>query len=206
MIKLKALLAEDNYYGSYNKKRNAAADEYRPAGLAVEPTPTEWNDLIDQLNDDPRFTTHSSGQKQYVKNNETGKSFAIQWDTMDGYWRAPGADTKAEDVVAMARKEYGIDESGLTEQIVREADPAKILVKNFLKFKFPTKTAEIENKWMASYTNVDNMFESLGLNLDATKTEYMAWLQKNGFKRSDIYVDDTNLVRVQQQLLAKRFK
>ena len=112
-------LNERSYYGNYgNRRRNPAADEYRPQGQAVEPTPSEWDELIDQLNDDPRFTTHSSGDKQYVKNNETGKSFAIQWDTMDGYWRAPGADTKAEDVVAMARKEYGLSGgtgNGLTD-------------------------------------------------------------------------------------------
>lgn len=108
MIKLKSLLSEDNYYGAYNKKRSAAADEYRPMGKSIEPTPTEWDDLIDQLNDDPRFTTHTGSSKQFVKNNETGKSFAIQWDTMEGYWRAPGSETPAEEVVAKAREEYGI--------------------------------------------------------------------------------------------------
>jgi hypothetical protein len=107
MIKLKALLVEDSYY-SGKGRNNPAADEYRPMGKSVEPTPSEWDDLIDQLNNDPRFTTHTSSTKCFVKNNETGKSFAIQWDTMEGYWRAPGSETPAEEVVAKAREEYGI--------------------------------------------------------------------------------------------------
>ena len=107
MIKLKSLLAENNYYYG-NRRRNPAADEYRPMGKSIEPTPTEWDELIDQLNDDPRFTTHTGSSKQFVKNNETGESFAIQWDTMDGYWRAPGSRTPAEEVVVNARKAYGM--------------------------------------------------------------------------------------------------
>lgn len=101
-------LTEDNYYGAYNKKRNAAADEYRPYGKSVEETPAEWDELMDQLNADPRFTTHTGTGKQFVTNNETGESFAILWDTMQGYWRGQGTDTPAEEIVVQARKAYGI--------------------------------------------------------------------------------------------------
>jgi len=94
----------------------------------------------------------------------------------------------------------------LNEQIAKPIDLDKILVKNFLKFKLPAKQREIETIYMPEFNNIDNTFQDMDLNLEATKEEYMTWLQKNGFQRGDIYVDNETAGRVQKQILAKRFK
>ena len=219
MIKLKTLLSEAGKFGRYSRYNDEPFDFRDDKTSLPKKTRPEWDAFVDKYNSIDGYETKTSSDglsyDAEIKNIETGLRWVVQgrrgnnWNYIGrtvGYTGNPEFCRDAKELIANFEEINGIDESGLTEQIVREADPAKILVKNFLKFKFPTKKAEIENKWMSSYTNVDNMFESLGLNLDATKTEYMAWLQKNGFKRSDIYVDDTNLVRVQQQLLSKRFE
>jgi hypothetical protein len=94
----------------------------------------------------------------------------------------------------------------LNEQTSTPRDLEKILVKNFYKFKFPTKLDRIENVWMPAFATVDNSFQDLGLDVEATKAEYTNWLQKNGFRPTDIYIDQQNIDSVQKQILAKRFK
>jgi len=94
----------------------------------------------------------------------------------------------------------------LNEQIAKPIDLEKILVKNFYKFKFPTRLDDIEKNWMTDFGGVDGHLQSVGTNLDTTKDEYMSWLQKNGFQRGDIYVSDDIAGRVQKQIIAKRFK
>lgn len=94
----------------------------------------------------------------------------------------------------------------LNEQTATPSDVEKILVKNFYKFKFPTKIAAIEKTWMPAFVNVDNSFQDLGLDVESTKAEYIKWLQTNGFQPGDIYIDQQNIGRVQKQILAKRFK
>lgn len=94
----------------------------------------------------------------------------------------------------------------LNEQTSTPSAIEKILVKNFLKFKNPKSMSATAPDYMASFVNVDNFFQDMGYDVEATKAEYIKWLQTNGFQPGDIYVDQQNMGRVQKQILAKRLK
>lgn len=79
-----------------------------------------------------------------------------------------------------------------------------ILVKNFLKTIRPNLTLE-----RADYDYIDNLLENFiseGNGLETLKRMYMSWLEKNGFKREDIYVANDNMSRVQELITKKGLK
>ena len=81
-----------------------------------------------------------------------------------------------------------------------------ILVKNFLKTIKPDFTL----KW-DDYEYIDNLVQDFSFihekyDLETFKRMYMSWLEKNGFKREDIYVANDNMSRVQELITKKGLK
>jgi hypothetical protein len=219
MIKLKTLLGEAGKFGRYSRYNDEPFNFRDDKTSLPKKTRPEWDAFVDKYNSIDGYETKTSSDglsyDAEIKNIETGLRWVVQgrkgnnWNYIGrtvGYTGNPEFLRDEKQLIANFEEINGINESGLNEQIAKPIDLEKILVKNFLKFKLPAKQREIETVYMPQFDNPDNMFQDIDLNVEATKTEYMAWLQKNGFQPGDIYVDDANAGRVQKQILAKKFK
>jgi len=118
---------------------------------------------------------------------------------------------KFKNILAENMRRFGT--KNLNEQTLDSGELEKILLKNFLIFRFPNNQNKIAS-WMSNYPPFDDVFyymdkDPIVSNADPDKQiykEYTNWLQKNGFERGDVYVNDGNANRVQQQILANGFK
>ncbi len=117
-----------------------------------------------------------------------------------------------KNILAENMRRFGT--KNLNEQTINSIELEKILLINFLKFKFPTNQNKIA-VWMRNYNSIDDTFYYMGLDPIFKKMypesqliweDYKDWLQQNGFQPGDIYVDNDSAARVQQQILAKGFK
>ena len=103
-MKLKNLL-EQGYYKK--QRRNPAADEYRPTAGAPDPAPAEWDEIMDQANNDPRYKVYSDSVLKSIKNMETGAIYKLMWRTGADEWESRdydrGVAITADEIIAKAR-------------------------------------------------------------------------------------------------------
>lgn len=114
-VKAEGVNEAGNYYGQYNRKRNAAADEYRPSSGPPQPAPKEWDEIMDKVNNDPKYKVYSDTVVKSIRNLETDVLYKIRWrgDAQEWEGRDPenmSSLVPVEQVIAKAKADvFGTD-------------------------------------------------------------------------------------------------
>jgi hypothetical protein len=120
-VKAENINEAGNYYGQYNRKRNAAADEYRPNSGAPEPAPEEWDEIMDKVNNDPDYKVHSDTVLKIIHNLKTDAVYRISWRS--GKWEGRDMETRqivpVEEVIAKAKADVFGGDVNLGENMRR---------------------------------------------------------------------------------------
>lgn len=126
MIKLKDTLGERHgHYGSFSGRRNKAADEYRPSYKAADGAPAGWDELMDRVNNDPKYKVYSDTVVKLISNQETDVTYRITWNGAEQEWEGKDPKTReiipVEDLIKMAQAEIlgTQQESALAENMRR---------------------------------------------------------------------------------------
>jgi len=173
VIKLKDILSED-FGGSYggNKNRSYKNNTYYSRGEWFDrrddktsrptlPTPKEWDDLMDRVNNDPRFETYT-GKDGYQIKDTRGPSSNLKWQLTPGRfgWSGIGRDSaeyphprQFNDVKELIKNFYEVTglspdsaviESVITEEEYKVAGRPVTLIKN---------GTEDQTKWEVKFQN-----------------------------------------------------
>jgi hypothetical protein len=144
--------AQNEAYGSFGGRRNKAADEYRPSYKAASGAPEGWDELMDKVNNDPKYKVYSDTVVKLISNLETDVTYRIRWNGAEQEWEGKDPETReiipVEDLIAMAQEEIlGMQkESVITEEEYKVAGRPVTLIKN---------GTEDQTKWEVKFQNGD---------------------------------------------------
>lgn len=167
MIKLKDILGEQGtnfgrrgkfYPGSPNNDEPFDFKDDKPARPTM-PTPKEWDDLMDRVNNDPRFETYT-GKDGYQIKDTNGPSSNLIWQLTPGRfgWSGIGRASaeyphprQFNDVAGLIKNFYevtGLSASNVTESVITEEE-YKVAGRPVTLNKNGT---EDQTKWTVTFT------------------------------------------------------
>ena len=114
-VKAERVNEAGNYYGQYNRKRSAAADEFRKSSGPPQPAPEEWNKLMDKVNNNTNYTVYSDSVVKSIRNTTTNVLYKIRWNGELQEWEGRDPENLSslvpvEQVIAKAKADvFGTD-------------------------------------------------------------------------------------------------